>query len=72
MFNVRDKKQISKLVCYTDPKMPAAEAFRTLRTNIQFTSYGEYQKSLMITSTEPGEGKTTTIRRCICRASPIN
>jgi len=58
---MRDKKPISKLVCFTDPKTPAAEAFRTLRTNIQFASYGEFQKSLMITSAEPGEGKTTTI-----------
>ncbi|WP_134685852.1 CpsD/CapB family tyrosine-protein kinase [Brevibacillus migulae] len=58
---MRDKKPISKLVCFTDPKTPAAEAFRTLRTNIQFASYGQFQKSLMITSAEPGEGKTTTI-----------
>ncbi|GAA4707914.1 CpsD/CapB family tyrosine-protein kinase [Brevibacillus fulvus] len=58
---MRDKKPIIKLICYTDPKTPAAEAFRTLRTNIQFTGNGQYPKSLMVTSAEPGEGKTTTI-----------
>lgn len=61
MYRLRDKKPVSKLICYSDPKNPAAEAFRTLRTNIKFTSQGEHYKTLMITSAEPGEGKTTTI-----------
>lgn len=37
-----------------------SEAFKTLRTNIQFSSLDKKVKTIMITSSCPGEGKTTT------------
>jgi polysaccharide biosynthesis transport protein len=36
-----------------------AEAFRTIRTNVLFSSAEEGSRALVITSTGPGEGKTT-------------
>lgn len=42
------------------PKSIAAEAYRTLRTNIQYSSFDEEYRTIVVTSTEPGEGKTTT------------
>lgn len=42
-----------------DPKSPVSEAFRTLRTNIQFSSIDSQVKTMMITSTGPSEGKST-------------
>ena len=36
-----------------------AEAFRTIRTNVLFSSAEEGSRALVITSTAPGEGKTT-------------
>lgn len=48
------------LIAYLDPKSPITEIFRTLRTNIQFKNYGKPVKSLLITSTMPGEGKSWT------------
>ena len=36
-----------------------AEAFRTIRTNVLFSSAEEGSRTLVITSTGPGEGKTT-------------
>ena len=42
-----------------NPKSPASEAFRTLRTNIQFYSIDDPVKSLVVTSSGPGEGKST-------------
>lgn len=44
----------------TDSRSPAAEAFRGLRTNLQFATAGQNIKTLLITSARPGEGKSTT------------
>ncbi len=41
------------------PLSPIAEAFRTLRTNLDFAGVDKPLKSLVITSTSPEEGKTT-------------
>ncbi len=49
-----------KLIAHTDPKSPISEAYRTLRTNIQFSSLDNPIKTIVITSAGPGEGKTTS------------
>ena len=41
-------------------KSPESEAYRTLRTNIQFSSVDNPIRSLLVTSSSPGEGKSTT------------
>jgi non-specific protein-tyrosine kinase len=48
-------------ITITAPRSPTAEAYRTLRTNVNFASVDHPLRTLMITSPEPGEGKTTTI-----------
>lgn len=42
------------------PKSISAEAYRTLRTNIQYSSFDKEIVSILVTSAEPGEGKSTT------------
>jgi capsular exopolysaccharide synthesis family protein len=42
------------------PRSPAAEAYRTLRTNIEFASVDAPLRSLLVTSAVPGEGKSLT------------
>jgi len=49
-----------QIVTLTDPRSPIAEAFRALRTNIQFASPDQPVRSLLITSAGPSEGKTLT------------
>lgn len=49
-----------KLIVHEDAKSPIAEAFRTLRTNIQFSKGDNELKTIMFTSAGPGEGKSTT------------
>jgi capsular exopolysaccharide synthesis family protein len=52
---------LNSLIVHTDPKSPVAESYRVLRTNIQFTSVDKPIKTMVVTSSGPGEGKTTTI-----------
>ena len=41
------------------PKSIAAEAYRSLRTNIQYSSFDKKYQTLVVTSANPGEGKST-------------
>ncbi|CUH94477.1 hypothetical protein P22_0543 [Propionispora sp. 2/2-37] len=49
-----------KLVVHEDAKSPIAEAYRTLRTNMQFAKLDGELKVIMFTSAGPDEGKSTT------------
>ena len=49
------------LVTATHPRSPVSEAFRTLRTNIQFSSLERPIRTLLVTSTSAEEGKSTTL-----------
>ena len=42
------------------PKSITAEAYRTLRTNIQYSSFDKEVRVIVVTSSEAGEGKSTT------------
>lgn len=43
-----------------DPKSVGAEAYKTLRTNIQYSSFDKNAQAIIVTSSQPGEGKSTT------------
>lgn len=48
----------NELITFTSPKSSVSEVFRTLRTNIQFINISNKLKSILVTSTIPGEGKS--------------
>lgn len=50
-----------KLVTLHEPKSPTAEAYRILRTNIQFSALDNPPRALLVASSHPAEGKSTTI-----------
>lgn len=52
---------MSKLIVNENPKSPVSEAYRTIRTNIQFTSVDDTIKIITVTSAMASEGKTTTV-----------
>jgi capsular exopolysaccharide synthesis family protein len=50
-----------RLITYEDPKSPISESYRSLRTSISYaSSVDKNVKSLLISSSQPGEGKSTT------------
>jgi capsular exopolysaccharide synthesis family protein len=44
-----------------DANSSAAEAYRVLRTSVLLSAAGEPPKTILVTSGQPGEGKTTTV-----------
>lgn len=48
------------LLTQAAPQSPRAESFRQLRTNLQFANVSGHAKTVLITSSLPGEGKSTT------------
>jgi capsular exopolysaccharide synthesis family protein len=48
------------LLTQAAPQGPRAESFRQLRTNLQFANVSGEAKTILITSSVPGEGKSTT------------
>jgi len=57
---LRDLTADRQLVTWLHSKAPESEAYRTLRTNIQFSSVDKPVHTLLVTSSGPGEGKSTT------------
>lgn len=57
---IEGKKYQDKIVASQDPFSPASEAYRMIRSNIQFMSVDRPAKIILVTSSIPGEGKSTT------------
>lgn len=48
------------LIALEDPHSPLVESYRAMRTNLRYLNVEEDQRSIVITSAGPGEGKSTT------------
>lgn len=48
----------AKIITAEEPTSPTAEAFRAVRTKLDFITKGEGYQTILISSTMPGEGKT--------------
>ncbi len=51
---------LPRLVTIDEPRSPAAEAYRTLRTNLLAACKSAKVRTILVTSSRQGEGKTTT------------
>ncbi len=60
--HIKGDEPASKLISMRQPRAPVSEAYRKLRTAIQFASIDSPDRSsLLITSTNPTEGKSVTV-----------
>jgi non-specific protein-tyrosine kinase len=57
---MKGKDYEGKLIITQAPFSAAAEAYRLVRTNIQFATVDQPAKSILVTSPNPGEGKSVT------------
>ncbi|HLA95683.1 MAG TPA: polysaccharide biosynthesis tyrosine autokinase [Pyrinomonadaceae bacterium] len=57
---VEEDRSKSELLIYADSRSSLAEAYRQLRTSILLSTAGHAPKTLLVTSSLPSEGKTTT------------
>lgn len=48
-------------ITHYDSRSPVSEAYRAIRTNLQFASAGKTLKTVVFISTVPNEGKSTTV-----------
>lgn len=55
-----DAAPITALALVEDARSPQAEAYRHLRTSLLLSSAGQPPKTILVTSSQPSEGKTTT------------
>ncbi|HLO17034.1 MAG TPA: GNVR domain-containing protein, partial [Anaerolineales bacterium] len=57
----RNSKSEAGLYVVRQPRSPVSEAFRLLRTNLEFAGVDHPIRRLLVTSTGPNEGKTTIV-----------
>lgn len=50
-----------ELLLNSSQRSPLAESYRQLRTSVLLSSAGGAPRTLLVTSSQPGEGKTTTV-----------
>lgn len=62
LFGRSDRSQSNRrLITAIEPRSPAAEAYRMLRTNLEFSSLDHPLKTVVVTSAGANEGKSTVL-----------
>ncbi|QUI24991.1 CpsD/CapB family tyrosine-protein kinase [Vallitalea pronyensis] len=59
------------LITYKNPKSPISESYRMLRTNLHYLNIDKENKAIVVTSSNPGEGKTTTMANLAITMSQV-
>ncbi|MGQ9599627.1 MAG: CpsD/CapB family tyrosine-protein kinase [Anaerolineae bacterium] len=54
-------EKLKEIITISEPRSPISEAYRTLRTNLDFAGLAKILKTLVVTSAGVNEGKSTTL-----------
>ncbi|WP_040203835.1 CpsD/CapB family tyrosine-protein kinase [Neobacillus jeddahensis] len=57
---LKSKRAVINLIAHNNSKSPITEKYRLIRNNLQFSSIDKDIKSIVVTSPEPSDGKSTT------------
>ena len=57
---LQSKNKMRHLIAKLNPKSPISEQYRTIRTNLQFAAVDDELRTMIVTSSGPGEGKSMT------------
>ena len=60
-FDHDDEKMPTRLITKNAPRDPVSEAYRVVRTNLSFSTIDDNLNSILVTSSAPSEGKSTTV-----------
>lgn len=59
-INKEERKNKREIITIANPRSPISEQYRTIRTNINYSNIDQENRMIMVTSSDSGEGKTTT------------
>ena len=63
---------MKSIISYNDPKSVISEQYRTIRTNIEYSNVDQNTKTILVTSSDKNEGKTTTVSNLAVSFANLN
>ena len=60
------------IISYNDPKSVISEQYRAIRTNIEYSNVDQDKKTILVTSSDKNEGKTTTVSNLAVSFANLN
>ena len=63
---------MKSIISYNDTKSVISEQYRTIRTNIEYSNVDQDKKTILVTSSDKNEGKTTTVSNLAVSFANLN
>lgn len=63
---------MKSIISYNDPKSVISEQYRAIRTNIEYSNVDQNTKTILVTSSDKNEGKTTTVSNLAVSFANLN
>ena len=60
------------IISYNEPKSVISEQYRAIRTNIEYSNVDQNTKTILVTSSDKNEGKTTTVSNLAVSFANLN